>query len=422
MRFASHRGDWQGTENMSDARYNSRQPMQKIIRIVIALSILAGTGQLLAATRWDAPTAKLASQITALTGPGNVALAFRNLSSLSPSEVAAIRVPLETQLRAGGVQLRNASNSTAAIQVTLSENVREWLIVAEVGNGAETKVVMVGVDKDSAGVRAGSAMVLRKSFLMSQGEPILDAAIIDSASAHSLLLLSRSVVGVYAWTTGRWNLQQSFPITHGMPFPADLRGRIVAAQSHLFDLYLPGVGCSSSATAPLTMSCRDTDDPWPLGGQKAFFNSARNYFTGILVPGVGAQLPPFFSAATLPRVNYTLWLLIGIDGQVRVYDSVELRTIPNTRDWGSDVVSLKSACGAGTQLLVSAAGDDTVADSLHAYEMVDREPNEVAAQLAMDGPITALWPSADASSATAVVRNLQTGQYDAYNITIACNQ
>jgi hypothetical protein len=101
---------------------------------------------------------------------------------------------------------------------------------------------------------------------------------------------------------------------------------------------------------------------------------------------------------------------------------VELRAIPNTRNWGSDMVSLKSACGAGTQLLVSSAGDDTVADSLHVYEMVDREPNEVAGQMAMDGPITALWPSADASSATAVVRNLQTGQYDAYNITIACNQ
>jgi hypothetical protein len=265
-------------------------------------------------------------------------------------------------------------------------------------------------------------MVLRKSFLISQREPILDAAIVDSASARSLLLLTRSSVGVYAWTTGRWNLQQSFPITHGAPFSADLRGRIVTAQDHLFDVYLPGVGCSSSASAPLTVSCRDTDDPWPLGGRKAFFNSARNYFTGILVPGVAAQLPPFFSAATLPRVNYTLWLFNGLDGQVRVYDSVELRIIPNTRDWGSDMVSVKSACGVGTQLLVSAAGDDTVADSLHAYEMVDREPNEVAAQLAMDGPITALWPSADAGSATAVVRNLQTGQYDAYNITIACNQ
>ena len=409
---------------MISTGYNSRQQMLKIIRIVVVLSILAGTGQLFAATRWDAPTAKLASQITAITGPGNAALTFQNLSALTPSEVAAIRVPLETQLRAGGVQLRDAASSASEIKVTLSENVREWLIVAEVRLGLDAKVVMVTVDKGGAGAmaRAGSAMVLRKSFLISQSDPILDAAIVDWASTRSLLLLTRSSLGVYAWTTGRWTLQQSFPITHGAPFPADLRGRIVTAQDHLFDVYLPGVGCSSSASAPLTMNCRDTDDPWPLGGQKAFFNSARNYFTGILVPGVGAQLPPFFSAATLPRVNYTLWLFNGVDGQVRVYDSVELRTIPNTHDWGSDMVSLKSACGIGTQLLVSAAGDDTAADSLHVFEMVDREPNEVAAQSAMDGPITALWPSADAGSATAVVRNLQTGQYDAYNITIACNQ
>ena len=178
----------------------------------------------------------------------------------------------------------------------------------------------------------------------------------------------------------------------------------------------------SSTGTPITMTCRDTDDPWPIGGQKAFFNSARNYFTGILAPGIGTQLPPFFSAATLPRANYTLWLFNGVDGQVRAYDSVELRTIPNARNWGSDMISLRSNCGLGTQLLVSMAGDDTVADSLHAYEIVDREPNEVASQLGMDGPITALWQSADASSATAVVHNLQTGQYDAYNITIACNQ
>ena len=206
---------------MSDARYNSRQQMQKIIRIVIVLSILAGTGQLLAATRWDVPTAKLATQITAITGPGNAALAFRNLSSLSSAEVAAIRVPLETQLRAGGVQLRNASNGTTEIQVTLSENVREWLIVAEVRKGLDTKVAMVGVDKSAAGAiaRAGSAMVLRKSFLMSQSDPILDATIVDSAGTRSLLLLSRSSVGVFAWTTGRWNLQQSFLITHERRFP-----------------------------------------------------------------------------------------------------------------------------------------------------------------------------------------------------------
>ena len=157
---------------MISTGYNSRQQMQKIIRTVIALvAILAGTDIYAeAATKWDSATARLAAQITAITGPGNASLTFQNLSSLSPSEVAAIRVPLETQLRAGGVQLRDSANSASEIQVTLSENVRDWLIVAEVRQGPDTKIAMVGVDKGTAGAlaRAGSAMVLRKSFLMSQ--------------------------------------------------------------------------------------------------------------------------------------------------------------------------------------------------------------------------------------------------------------
>ncbi len=414
---------------MRYARYNSRQQMLKIIRIVIVLSILAGTGQLLASTKWDAATAKLASQISAITGPGNVALTFRNLSSLSPSEVSAIRVPLETQLRAAGVQLRDTTNSTSQIQVTVSENVREWLIVAEIRRGTDTRIVMAGVEKSGAGAlaRAGTAMAVRKSFLISQSDPILDAAVIDSGSTRTLLLLSRSAVSLYGWSAGKWNLQRSIPIAHEAPFPADLRGRIVPAQDHAFDAYLPGVSCTSStgsvsALSSITMTCRDTDDPWPLGGQKAFFNSARNYFTGILVPGFGTQLPPFFSAATLPRANGALWLFDGIDGQLRAYEGAELRVVPGTHDWGSDMVSVRSNCGLGTQLLVSAAGDDTATDSLHAYEIVDREPNEVASPTAMDGPVSALWVTNDASSAVAIVRNLQTGQYDAYTVTIACNQ
>ncbi len=410
---------------MISTGYNSRQEMLKIIRLVAALAVVFACAQTaVAATKWEAATARLASQITAITGPGNASLTFKNLSSLSPSDLAAIRVPLETQLRSGGVLLRDVASSASEIQVTLSENVREWLIVAEIRQGPDTKIAIVGVDKGSAGAlaRAGSAMVMRKTFLISQSEPILDAALVDSGSARNLLLLSRNSLALYLWSAGKLSLQQSLPIAHGAPFPADLRGRIVVAHDHLFDAYLPGVSCASGTGTPMTMTCRATDDPWPIGGQKAFFNSARNYFTGILAPGVGTQLPPFFSAATLPRVNYTLWLFNGVDGQVRAYDSVELRTIPNTRNWGSDMISVRSNCGVGTQLLVTASGDDTVADTLHAYEMVDREPNEVASQLAMDGPITALWPSADASSAVAVVRNLQTGQYDAYNITIACNQ
>jgi hypothetical protein len=410
---------------MRNARYNSRQQMLKIIRLVIVLAVVfALVRTAVAATKWDAATAKLASQIAGISGAGNVSLTFRNLSSLPPSELAAIRVPLETHLRSAGLQLRDAANSASQIQVTVSENVREWLVVAEIRRGDDTKVVMAGVEKNGAGAlaRAGSAMLLRKSFLISQSEPILDAAVVDSGSARNLLLLSRSAVSLYGWNAGKWNLQQSLPIAHAASFPADLRGRIVPAQDHAFDAYLPGVSCTGNSGSPITMMCRDTDDPWPLGGQKAFFNSARNYFSGILVPGFGAQLPPFFSAATLPRANSALWLFNGIDGQVRTYDGTELRIVPGTREWGSDMVSVHSNCGLGAQLLVSAAGDATATDSLHAYEIVDREPNEVSSPTSMDGPVMALWATNDASSAIAVVRNLQTGQYDAYNVTIACNQ
>ncbi len=410
---------------MRGTGYNSRQQMQKITRVVWLLAAaLAMVQAAVAASEWDAATTRLAAQIVSLIGPGNASLTFRNLSPLSPSEVAAIRVPLETQLRASGVQLRDPGSSTSEIQVTISENVHEWLIVAEVRQGPDTKIVMTAVEKTASGAltRSGSVMAIRKTFLISQSEPILDAAVVESGNIRNLLVLSGSAIALYELNSGKWNLQQSFPIAHAGIFPADLRGKIQMAQDHLFDAYLPGVNCTSSAGAPLAVSCRDTDDPWPLGTQKAFFNSARNYFTGILAPGMGTQAPPFYSAATLPRGNYTLWLFAAIDGQVVSWDGVALRAIPGTSNWGSDMISMKSSCGLGTQLLVTAAGDDTTTDSLHAYEIVDREPNEVASAATMDGPVTALWQNADGSSAFAVVHNLQTGQYDAYNVTIACNQ
>ena len=33
----------------------------------------------------------------------------------------------------------------------------------------------------------------------------------------------------------------------------------------------------------------------------AFYNSARNYFTGVVTPSVGVDLPPFYAAALIPR-------------------------------------------------------------------------------------------------------------------------
>ena len=50
----------------------------------------------------------------------------------------------------------------------------------------------------------------------------------------------------------------------------------------------------------------------------AFFAPTRNFFTGVLTPGVGKfrTVSKFYSAALLPREKYLLWLFAATDGQV----------------------------------------------------------------------------------------------------------
>ena len=143
----------------------------------------------------------------------------------------------------------------------------------------------------------------------------------------------------------------------------------------------------------------------------------------MLVPGFRRQLPPFYSAAMLPRAGYELWIFGGVDGQVRAYDGVNLISLRSgTKDWGSDFAAVSSRCEIGMQLLVSAASDDLAPDSLRAVEIADREPAVVSPPVAFEGPVTALWSTADSSAAIAVVHNAQTENYEAYSVSVACNQ
>src|SRR5208283_5986432 len=113
---------------------------------------------------------------------------------------------------------------------------------------------------------------------------------------------------------GRWELEASLPIAHTRAFPRDLRGRLLLRRDHLFDIYLPGTFCKSSAVAPLTLACNDNDAPWSLTPEdtsvRAFYAAARNFFTGVLSPGIGkiSNVPSFYSAAALARPNSTLWV------------------------------------------------------------------------------------------------------------------
>jgi hypothetical protein len=393
--------------------------------IVILLAIL--TSRVMAAD-WSQPEQQLARKVAAVTGPGAVAFDLRNQSSLAKKDADDITRGLRAQLEAAGLRFVAPEQAAASVTVTLSENLQSFVWIAEIHQGTnEPAVVIVSlprVDVASA-LHEPSPLIIRKAPLWSQEDRILDVAVFEEMSGQShLAVLSPEQVSLFRFQDGRWQLDQNMPIAHRRPWPRDLRGRMILRGDHLFDAYLPGVFCQSSNGAPITLTCRESDDPWPLGGEplvSAFFAPSRNFFTGVLTPGVGKQTSTakFYSAVPLPRGNYVLWLLTGVDGSQHLLDGVTDQAAH--WNWGSDLAAISTSCGAGWQVLATARGDGPN-DSLRAYEFPDRDPVAVSPPIDFLGNITALWPEAKGKSAIAVARNLETGSYEAFRLTITCSQ
>ena len=152
----------------------------------------------------------------------------------------------------------------------------------------------------------------------------------------------------------------------------------------------------------------------------AFYAPTRNFFTGVLTSGIGkfASVPKFYSAAFLPREKYLLWLFAATDGHVHLIDGVSDQVARFA--WGSDVTTVKTACGSGWQVLATSSDGD--ADSVRAYEFPDRDPVAVSAAIDFPGAITALWTEAKGDTAIAVARNRETGSYEAYRLALVCSQ
>jgi len=370
---------------------------------------------------------QLAHKIASTSGPGALALEITNRSSLDDKSVREIRSALEAQLRSEGVRTAKLEESMGSVQVTLSESIREYVWSAEIVIGTDQrKVVLVSAPRtqSAAGPTSAMPLLVRKSFLFAQEQPILDAALLEMSGGARLLVLDSSQVGVFRQQSGRWELESSLPIAHTRVFPRDLRGRVLLRRDHLFDVYLPGTICRSSVTAPLTLACNDSDDPWPLtadeGGVRAFFAGARNFFTGAFSPPIGkvSNGPSFYAAAALPHAGYTLWILAAVDGSIHMLDGMTDQVIRGAK-WGSDLAAVHSSCGTGTQLLVSENGEPAQ-DSLRAFEIPDRDPVAASAPVEFDGALVALWPEGSGNSAIAIVRRADTGWHEAYRISVAC--
>jgi hypothetical protein len=422
---------------LRQAVYNSRIPILGMLIFLLRLLRAAGFvvvaalvfhAQFASAADWSAAEGQLASKIAAVTGPGAVSLEVSNRSSLSRTDSDEISRGLRSQLSTLGLRFVNADQAATIVQVWLSENLQSYVWVAEIHQGAgESSVTMVSVARPAVAPaeHEPSAVTIHKASIWIQVNPVLDVAVVDG-NPPNMVVLDPSQVALYKLQNSHWQPEQILPIAHSRPWPRDPRGRLVLRKDHLFDAYLPGVFCRSSNRAPLTMSCYETDDPWPVGTDpfnlSGFFTPSRNYFTGALAPGIGKQTaaPAFYSAAALPRDKYTLWLFAAVDGQLHLLDGLTDQ-VAGKRSWGSDIASVHTGCGGGWDVLAT-GNNDGPSDSVRAFEVLDRLPAAVSPPVEFPGRITALWTETNGNNAVAVSRDQEAGNYEAFRLSFTCGQ
>lgn len=421
--------------------------MRRLGLIAAMMALLVPTGAAAPAGAWDQPAAALAARIADILGPGQARLSIRNLSSIPSDAIPAIRLLLEQDLKQHGVTVSGA-DSASAVRVTLSETTRQRLWVAEVAQGNDSQVAMVELPPPAEQPALEQNRIeLHKAVLLTQEElaPMPGSAaplVAVLEDGQRLLVLSADEAMVFtSMGNNTWNQEAALHLDLKRALARDPRGVLIPASGgeEDFTAIAGGNRCDAVFTPPAdpgahdrdawTISCRESDDPWPLtrngaaaspAALKGFFNASRNYFTGVVAPSLGVDLPPFFSAAIVPRPGSGTGMLIaGIDGTVQLVENGGLHAIAGTRDWGSDLAILQSGCGSGTQVIVSGSGQ-AANDSLRAYALPAFEAIVASEPLEFTGTILALSTAADGKSVLAIVRN-GANQYEVDRVSALCN-
>ncbi len=400
------------------------------VAAVLVLMMLAARAAFAATGVWEQPASALAEQIAVLMGPGQARMTLRNASSIAKDDLPGIRKLLVQDLKVRGVTIAGAESANE-IRVTLSENARERLWVAEIVEGNVTQVAMVHAELSAprAAATTGGVM-LRGQMIFSSREPVLAIG----ETANGLIVVEPEAIAIEQYRTAQnkaadWHEIKRVEMAQRRPLARDARGEVTADATH-FDARVAGTQCEGNFLGEWVVSCHESDDPIPLvmplaertggSGLHAFYNGARNSFTGVVTPSVGVDLPAFYAAAMVPRAVGNAALVIGgVDGRVQMVENGALHAVSGTRDWGSDFAAVESGCGAGTQVIASGSGA-AMSDSLRAYELPALEAVPVSAPLAMNGAVMALWSAPDGKSVIAVVRGAG-DTYEVDRVTAFCN-
>src|SRR5437868_1082753 len=234
--------------------------------LVVGISLLFAAPYL-ASQDLRSAAAQLAAKISERSTPAAVSVTIANRSSLSNDAVSTLRTELLRQLQSRGWRAKRTEEGGASINVTLSENFRGYVWTAEIFEAESRRIAIFEMPKPQQQVDVTSDRVaLSRTLLISSADTLLDVTLLEGKIAEGthLLTLTPAAIQLYQLQSSQWRLTQAQPLGREPRSSRDLRGRIFAQQASIFDAYLPGMHCTGVVTQTLSLSCRDSDDPWPL--------------------------------------------------------------------------------------------------------------------------------------------------------------
>jgi hypothetical protein len=394
--------------------------------------------------------------IPLLPSHNSVSLSVRNLSSLSAEQVSYFSQVLEGELQTRGHKISSADSASALLRVTLSENPTSLLAIGEVVDNGQSRFALESFTLAAIpyGGSNSRKVTLYRDLVWKQQDPILDLKFLrpNGQKQEQIAVLSPTVLSLYEGEEMSWSPVKSFPIPHSGPQSRDPRAQLfqVNGDGHpnlIADF--PNRFCSIDLAGTLdstNMECNGNGEKELIGGtllaagpflidNGAKWNSSRNYFTGELFgeSGIRWHIEPFYSAAVMglkPEEPTIFLIAAGIDGNARLLDKSD-KEIRSFTGWGNEVTTIHSTCDDNWHILASARGDWTDNDKISAYQFEEHDVVALDQPVILPGPVLALGSEqipSDAEfaghrdGAIAIVRNLKTGEYEAYRISMACSR
>ena len=337
--------------------------------ILFFLALLVAPKVALSATIEDSARELARKVAAALPTHDRVSIEIRNISSLAADEVLVVEQTLTNELQnQGTAPLDDAT--VVNVRVTLSENMKNFLWGAEVRRGDAPQVVLLAVPRLSEDRTVSSAVpvTLRSEKFWEGSQRILDAILATASNGDSLLILLTQD-GIQIRKIGSDNVS-NVPIPFDPVVMRDPAGRLEQTDNGITFKSVSRV-CRIDTDARALIECHRTDGP-----------------------------PPG-----------------------RVFEKIELALPgPTHVERGSQITAVQSSCRAGEMYLAAGTGDYTESDAIELFEST--VVNGVIAEkrlsdfLHFPGPVIALQFTG--ATPRAIVRNLQTGNYEAYSISITC--